>query len=58
MFIGFLPSGGCQEGTLEGTLLTELGGDLLSHYLDTFQLGDFWKELWCCELDSLQVGDV
>ena len=24
-----------------------LGGDLLSRYLDSFQLGDFWKELWC-----------
>ena len=28
-----------QKACLEGTLLTELGGDLLSHYLDSFQLG-------------------
>ena len=34
-------------GTFGGHLGGHLGGDLLSRYLDSFQLGDFWTELWC-----------
>ena len=57
MFIGFLPSVRCLKGTLEGTLLTELGGDLLSHYLDSFQLGGtFGRNFGVCGV--VCVGDV
>ena len=46
-----------QKPCLEGTLLTELGGDLLSHYLDSFQLGGtFGRNFGVCGV--VCVGDV